>query len=97
MLVDERREIADFALRAFCEVGNPSRCQGLVPCTHHPWQKLPYTVTHFCLLPHNRFFGRRRQARLGNRNRDGAPGTGPAIVRRMEHSVKGITDGLLPK
>ena len=21
------------------------------PCTHHPWQKLPYTVTRFCLLP----------------------------------------------
>ena len=23
------------------------------PCTHHPWQKLPYTVTRFCLLPHD--------------------------------------------
>ena len=23
------------------------------PCTHHPWQKLPYTVTRFCLLPMN--------------------------------------------
>ena len=42
---------SDFALRAFCEVANPSRCQAWAPCTHHPWQKLPYTIARFCLLP----------------------------------------------
>ena len=51
------RTASDFALRTFCEVGNPSRCQGLVPCTHHPWQKLPYTVTRFCLLPQEQVVG----------------------------------------
>ena len=32
------------------------------PCTHHPWQKLPYTVTRFCLLP--------QQLQLSERNSD---------------------------
>ena len=30
------------------------------PCTHHPWQKLPYTVTRFCLLP---LYGKRKAER----------------------------------
>ena len=86
-----------FALRAFCEVGNPSRCQGLVPCTHHPWQKLPYTVTRFCLLPQGGEYGIsfeiERQTDDGLRGGDFDRSGKAGEPKQLRHAVRIMTSG----